>query len=313
MSSTQLSSTRSAGSRILIAHRGASGSAPEHTLEAYRLGIDQGADFIEPDLQITRDGVLICLHDLTLERTTDVREIFPERSREGVESGQMVGPRTERRRTERRWYASDFTLEEIRRLDAGSWFGERFRGARVPTLSEAIELALRRTGVFPETKGPEVYGTKGFSMEKLLVEELARHGLDRRGARPATPVTIQSFSAESLEILGSQLGSNLDKVLLIDSPDRDGWLTREGLTRLSKFANGIGPAKALLREKPEAVQWAHELGLTLFPWTFRAADPGSFPSVATEMSYFLYDLGVDGLFTNDPGQFPRSPTSVTNG
>jgi glycerophosphoryl diester phosphodiesterase len=284
-------------SRILIAHRGASGSAPEHTIAAYGLAIEQGADFIEPDLQITRDGVLICLHDLTLERTTDVRDVFPDRFR--TEAG-SEGPVS-------RWYASDFTLTEIRRLDAGSWFGPRFRDSRIPTLSEAIELAMGNAGIFPETKAPKVYGAMGFSMERLLVEELRRHALDRRDANPATPVVIQSFSWESLEAVASDLGSDLETVFLVDAPDGSGWLSREGLARAARIADGIGPAKGLLLERPGTVQRAHELGLRVFPWTFRAAAPGTFGSVAAEMSYYLYELGVDGLFTNDPDQFPRYP------
>src|SRR5947209_470054 len=99
----------------LIAHRGASAYAPEHTLEAYRLAMKQGADFVEPDLQITKDGVLVCLHDTTLERTTDVRTVFPDRSRE------VKGRKT--------WPVADFTLEEVQRLDAGAWMGARFAGA----------------------------------------------------------------------------------------------------------------------------------------------------------------------------------------
>jgi len=120
--------------KLLIAHRGASGAAPEHKIDAYRLAIEQGADFIEPDLQISRDGVLICIHDPTLERTTDVSEVFPARFREAVEGGRRV----------RRWHAVDFTLEEIRRLNAGAWFHERYRGVRVPTFADAIDLALGR-------------------------------------------------------------------------------------------------------------------------------------------------------------------------
>ncbi len=284
--------------KLLIAHRGASGSAPEHTIEAYRLAIEQGADFIEPDLQISRDGVLICLHDPTLERTTDVSEVFPARFREAVEEGRRV----------QRWHAVDFTLEEIQRLDAGAWFHERYRGARVPTLADAIDLALGRAGVFPETKAPDVYGSKGFSMEHLFVEEIDSHGLARRGAEPATPIVVQSFSTASLEILRSELGSDLERVLLVEAPDREGRLTREGLVGGAVIANGIGPAKALLAESPDVVRLAHDVGLSVFPWTFRATEPGTFANVTAEMAYYLYELGVDGLFTNDPNRFPRTAT-----
>lgn len=164
-------------SPLLVAHRGASAYAPEHTLAAYELGIEQGADFIEPDLQITRDGVLIALHDLTLERTTNVRELFPDRFREEQVRGELA----------RVWLANDFTLDEIKRLDAGSWFDPAFEDARIPTLSEVIDVARGRAGIFPETKAPEVYGDRGFSMERLLLAELERHGLGSAGGRSSDP------------------------------------------------------------------------------------------------------------------------------
>jgi glycerophosphoryl diester phosphodiesterase len=105
--------------KTLIAHRGASAYAPEHTLDAYLLALTQGADFVEPDLQITKDGVLVCLHDRTLERTTNAEEVFPARA--VVERGV------------RHWYVADFTLAEVQTLDAGSWFHEKFRNSKVLT------------------------------------------------------------------------------------------------------------------------------------------------------------------------------------
>ena len=110
---------------FLVAHRGASGYAPEHTIAAYTLALEQGADYVEQDLTLTRDGVLVCLHDDTLERTTDVETRFPDRA--VVENGPGGQPA-------KRWYANDFTLAELKTLDAGSWFGEKFAGARIPTL-----------------------------------------------------------------------------------------------------------------------------------------------------------------------------------
>jgi len=282
---------------VLIAHRGASAYAPEHTREAYELALEQGADFIEPDLQITQDGVLIALHDLTLGRTTNVREVFPDRFREELVRGESV----------RRWYANDFTLEEIRELDAGSWFDPRFEGARVPTLSEVIELARGQAGIFPETKAPEVYGDRGYDMERLLVAELERHGLHQTSANPDTGVMIQSFSLESLRIIRHDLGSDLPLTFLISGPDADAWLTPEGLAEVSEVATGIGPTKSLLLQNPDAVDLAHEAGLTVIPWTFRARDASEFATVVEEMAHFLFELGVDGLFTNNPDLFPRTP------
>ena len=286
---------------LLVAHRGASGYAPEHTIAAYELAIEQGADIIEPDLQITSDGQLIALHDLTLERTTNVAEVFPDRFREEVERGRPV----------RRWYANDFTLEEIRRLDAGSWLDPRFAGARVPTLTEVIEVARGRAGLFPETKAPEVYGERGHDMERLLLAELRAHGLDRRGADPATPVYLQSFSPESLRVLRQELSVDLHLTLLIAADAGAGdWISEEGLARVRGFADGIGPSKSILLEDPGVVERAHAAGLTVIPYTFRANDTGDFPTPADEMAYFLFDLGVDGLFTNEPDLFPRTPPGV---
>ena len=266
-------------------------------MAAYQLAIEQGADFIEPDLQLTRDGILIALHDLTLGRTTNVREVFPDRFREELVRGEST----------RVWYANDFTLEEIRELDAGSWFGEGFRGVRIPTLTEVIELASGKAGIFPETKAPGVYGDRGYDMERLLLAELERHGLHRRNADPSTPVVIQSFSAESLRILRHELGSDLPLTFLISGPESEDWLTAEGLAEIGEFASGIGPTKRLLIEHPDAVDLAHQAGLTVIPWTFRAAAPGGFATVEEEMVHFLFGLGVDGLFTDNPDLFPRTP------
>src|SRR5262249_4822025 len=133
------------GKKILVAHRGASAYAPEHTIEAYRLAIEQGADFIEQDLQITKDGVLVCLHDLTLERTTNVKEVFPTRFRVDVSEDQSPGGASAIPPT-KHWYVSDFTLSEIKQLDAGSWFDAKFKAAKVPTFQEAIDLARGKAG-----------------------------------------------------------------------------------------------------------------------------------------------------------------------
>jgi glycerophosphoryl diester phosphodiesterase len=280
------------GAPLLIAHRGASAYAPEHTAAAYELGIEQGADFIEPDLQITRDGVLVAIHDLTLERTTDVREVFPDRFREDEDGI-------------RRWHVGDFTLAEIRTLDAGSWFDPAFHGERVPTFAEVIEMARGRAGIIPETKAPEVYAELGHDMARLLVEELEAHGLHVAGADRATPVVIQSFSERSLRALREELGSDLPLVLLLSGRDATGALSAEGLDAIARFASGIGPNKALLLQDPEAVERAHVRGLLVTPWTFRARDPGRFGDVTEEMAHFLCDLGVDGLFTDNPDRFPR--------
>ena len=130
---------RAAAPFLNIAHRGASAYAPEHTLEAYRLALEQGADYVEQDLAVTKDGALVCIHDLTLERTTNVEEVFPDRA---VTEGGSTAVR--------HWRVHDFTLAEIKRLDAGSWFDKKFTGARIPTFQEAVDLLKGKAGLYPE-------------------------------------------------------------------------------------------------------------------------------------------------------------------
>lgn len=279
-------------SKTNVAHRGASAYAPEHTLAAYRLALSQGADYVEQDLQITSDGVLVCLHDPTLERTTNVEEIFPDRYE--IEDGRKT------------WPVARFTLAEVKRLDAGAWFGPTFAGERVPTWQEAIDLVRGRAGLFPETKAPEVYGRRGFDMEALVLGALRKNGLDRPDADAATPVVIQSFSAESLRKLRA-LGTTLPLVLLIDEddPNRGSWLSDEGLKAVRAFADGIGPAKSLLVGDPTLTARAHAAGLSVTPYTFRARGLAAGQTVKAEMAKFLYEIGVDAVFTDNPDQFPR--------
>ncbi len=155
-----------------IAHRGASAYAPEHTLAAYRLALVQRADYVEQDLAVTRDGALVCLHDDTLERTTDVEQVFPVRTT--AAGGRSDGGR---------WYVNDFTLAEVKRLDAGAWFDAKFTGERVPTFQEAIDLVRGRVGLYPELKSPPLYAARGVDMVDLFVEAVRRNGLDRTDAR----------------------------------------------------------------------------------------------------------------------------------
>jgi glycerophosphoryl diester phosphodiesterase len=126
-------------------------------------------------------------------------------------------------------------------------------------------------------------------------------------ADPATPVIIQSFSAESLKIMRHEQGTDLDLTFLIGGGgESERWLSAEGLAEVSEFASGIGPTKSLLLDTPEAVDLAHDAGLTVIPWTFRAGSSGDFATVEEEMAHFLFGLGVDGLFTNNPDLFPRT-------
>lgn len=283
--------------KTLIAHRGASAYAPEHTLEAYRLAMEQGADYVEQDLQITKDGILVCLHDLTLERTTNAKQVFPDRFREVELDGRKV----------RQWIVSDFTLAEVKQLDAGSWFSEKFKGAKVPTWQEAIDSIRGKAGLFPETKEPEIYGSRGFDMERLVTAELKKNGLDHPGADPKTPVIIQSFSADSLKKMRTELKTGLPLVLLIGDQNKNRWLSPAALKEAREFADGIGPAKQLVAEQPLIVKWAHDAGLSVTCYTFRSAAGGNFRAVREEMAHFLFKLGVDAVFTDNPDQFPKGP------
>jgi glycerophosphoryl diester phosphodiesterase len=278
--------------KTLVAHRGASAYAPENTLAAYLLAIKQGADFVEQDLQITRDGILICLHDLTLERTTNVEELYPDRYQETERDGRKV----------REWRVSDFTLAEISRLDAGSWFGEAFKGTRIPTWEQAISEIRGKAGLFVETKAPEVYGERGLDMEQLLLDVLRRQKLDSPGAEPKTPIIIQSFSAASLQKL-RQHGCRLPLALLVDQPDE--WVTAEGLKRLAQFGQGLAPSKKLVASDPGLAIRAHKAGLAVTCWTFRLGPGVDGPALTKEMKQYLTVYGVDGIITDNPDRFPR--------
>ena len=270
--------------KTVVAHRGASAYAPEHTLASYRLALTQGADYVEQDLAVTSDGVLICLHDETLERTTNVEHVFPDR---------------------RPWLANDFTLAEIKRLDAGSWFDPKFAGERVPTFQEAIDLVKGQAGIYPELKAPELYASRHIEFETMVAGILAKNGLLGADAEPNTPVILQTFSESSLEkLVALELG--LPMVLLLEARDADQWGSRERvIAAKAAGATGLGPAKAIIDRHPNLVTWAHELGLTVTPYTFRSSSTGRFPSVRDEMTYFLYERDVDALFTDNPDQFPR--------
>ena len=275
-----------------IAHRGASGYAPEHTAAAYRLAIEQKADFVEPDLAVSKDGVLICLHDDTLERTTDVANVFPDRP----------SPDAPRRGPARRWLANDFTVEEIRRLDAGSWFNERFVGQRVPTFQEMIDLVRGNAGLYPELKSPPLYVGRGVDMEQIFVRVIKQNGLDAPASLKTTPVIVQSFDEATIRRVAVDLPA-IPRVFLTEH-DED--VTEARIRELAAFTTGIGPEKKVLARHPEMVKRAHDAGMTVVAWTFRADEKTAFPTVRDEMAHFLYTLGIDALFTNNPDLFPRS-------
>jgi glycerophosphoryl diester phosphodiesterase len=279
--------------KTLIAHRGASAYAPEHTVASYDLAIAQKADFVEPDLAVSKDGTLICLHDDTLDRTTNVEEVYPSRS-----STEVKG-----RNGERRWVANDFTVAEIKRLDAGSWFDAKFAGAQVPTWDEMLARVQAHpgVGVYPELKSPPLYTGRGVDMTNIFVESVKKHGLHTPESLKRTPVVIQSFDRPTIKRMSMELPS-VPRVYLTED-DED--LAQDRLKDLATFATGIAPEKVLIARHPDVVARAHALGLTVTAWTFRADEKTSYRSVTEEMEQFLYTFGIDAIFTNNPDLFPR--------
>ena len=266
------------GRKINVAHRGASAYAPEHTLAAYDLAITQGADFVEQDLAVTKDGVLICLHDPSLARTTDVEQRFPDRSTTVTLEG----------RQRRVWLANDFTLAEIKTLDAGSWFSERFAGARVPTFDEAVA---------------RIYEGRDVDFVALAEQALDRLALRGPGADPKTPVILQTFGASTARALAARR-IGMPVVLLMGGVPAT-WDPRAAVAEWKGVVSGFGPAKGIVAKHPEFVRLAHEAGQTVAPYTFTTRDPAGQMSVTAEMAHFLYTLGVDAVFTDNPDEFPR--------
>jgi glycerophosphoryl diester phosphodiesterase len=194
--------------KTLIAHRGASAYAPEHTAAAYRLAIEMGADFVEQDLAVTKDNVLICIHDASLERTTNVEEVFPDR---GITLS-LDGS------TRKHWVANDFTLAEIKRLDAGTWFDRKFAGERILTFDEAVAIVKGKAGMFPEIKDPELYANRHVEFEKLVAAALDKHQLRGPKADPQTPVILQTFGPQTARNL-AQMKIGVPVVLLLSDDE----------------------------------------------------------------------------------------------
>lgn len=272
-----------------IAHRGASADAPENTVTAFLLGAEKGAKFVELDVQRTKDGELVVLHDLTLDRTTDVETVFPDRAR--PDQADPAGTP--------HWWLDDFTLAELRQLDAGAWFASTFVDTRIPTFDETVKAVRGRTGLFIELKSPERYP----GIEAQVMDVLARHGLDRPGADPSTPVILQSFTVPSIERLAADR-VRLPLYVLIAARDADTWLSDDGLQQIRGFASGISPEKTTLQTHAGGWARATALGLAITPWTFRASTVTGFESVSAEMAHYV-DAGAAGVITDNPDFGPR--------
>ena len=267
---------------IVIAHRGASGYRPEHTLAAYELGARQGADYIEPDLVCTRDGELVARHENEISGTTDVAahpEFADRRTAKEIDGKRYEG-----------WFTEDFTLAELKTLRAR----ERLPDARpgntahdgeyeIPTFAEVIDLAERLgVGIYPETKHPAHHRALGLALEPRLVAAL-------RGTR--VPVFVQSFDPASLRELAGQLEVPL--VQLVSSGPVD-------VEAIAAYAQALGPAKQLV--DAQLVDAAHGAGLAVHAYTFRREPQfllDGVPDLEAELRSF-FAMGVDGVFTDHP-------------
>jgi len=299
----------------VIAHRGASGYRPEHTLASYELAIGMGADFIEPDLVSTQDGVLIARHENEISETTDVAarpEFAARKTVKRIDGREVSG-----------WFSEDFTLAEIKTLRARERLPFRdpsFDGRfEVPTFAEVLALARRKSaetgrtiGVYPETKHPSYFRSLGIPLEEPLLADLQEVDL---------PVYIQSFEMGNLQELRKvtdrpliQLleaaGQPWDFTVAGDARTYQRLATPAGLAEIATYADGIGPDKRMIvpadpggRLLPPTalVEDAHRAGLLVHPWTFRsdgtflAAEYGGDPEREYEQ---FFGLGVDGLFSD---------------
>lgn len=283
--------TAPTGKKLLISHRGASAYAPEHTLASYKLSMEMGTDFVEQDLAVTKDGVLVSIHDLSLERTTNVEEVFPTRFTEDKSGATPV----------KRWLVNDFTLAEIKQLDAGSWFDPKFAGMKILTMQECIDLVKGKAGMYPELKDPEFYRQRGVKPEVLLADLVKKNGLIDD---PKTPFYIQSFDAATIKALVTLLPKT-QRIYLLAPQSAAEIDSAEKVKAMAAWATGIAPNRMILDAKPEIVQWAHAAKLSVTPWTFSQKDPAKFQALRDDMSKFLYTYGVDALFTDNPDLFPR--------
>ena len=307
---------------LVIAHRGASGERPEHTLMAYRLAIEEGCDFIEPDLVATKDGHLVVRHENEIGGTTDVaaRPEFAARKTRKVIDGETITG----------WFTEDFTLAELKTLRARERLpalrpgSSKFDGQEaIPTYQEVVDLAKaesRRTGrtigTYPEMKHPAHFASVGLPLEGRLIAALKANGLNTASA----PVFVQCFEVEPLKTFNT-LGGRARRVMLVaQGPAPVDVKSAAGIKAIAAFAEGLGPEWPLvipttggvLNAPTALVADAHAAGLAVHPWTVRAenaflpkslqrgtspADHGDVGAVFAA----IYAAGVDGLFSDFPG------------
>lgn len=302
---------------IVIAHRGASGERPEHTIAAYELAIRQGADVIEPDLVPTKDGALVARHENEISETTDVAdhpEFAARKATRTIDGKELTG-----------WFTEDFTLAELKTLRAKERLPLMRPGNRgydgqetIPTFEEVIALAKKhRVAIYPETKHPSYFASIGKGTDAPLVAALQKAGWDSAEA----PVFIQSFEVKNLQRLKRMTEVRL--IQLVDgagapadgtTPSYAAMVTPAGLKVVAGYAWGLGPNKAMLWDGAvprTIVADAHAAGLRVHPWTYRAENyflpsayrdginPRGHGDLAAEISAALR-LGIDGFFTDFP-------------
>lgn len=328
---TSLTGTTAMGqteTAIVIAHRGASADRPEHTIAAYRLAIEQGAHFIEPDLVPTKDGHLVARHENAIAETTNVHEHpeFADRHTTKIIEGKKVSG----------WFTEDFTLAELKTLRARERLAAlrpsnlAYTDEEIPTLEEILELVTaeekrlgRRIGIYPETKHPAHFRQLGLPLEERLLEVLARYGYKDR----ESPVYIQSFEVENLKKIRGRSSLRLIQLMHgkdgpTDRPDLTyaSMATPEGLTEIARYADGVGLERSMviprqsdgrLGTPTDIVKNAHAAGLEVHVWTFRPENyflpkglrkgvlPGKRGNTADEIRVFL-ETGIDGIFTDSP-------------
>ncbi|MEN2787349.1 glycerophosphodiester phosphodiesterase [Sphingomonas qilianensis] len=298
---------------IVIAHRGASGLRPEHTIAGYTLAIEQGADFIEPDLVLTKDNVFVARHENNITETTDVArhaEFADRKTSKTIDGEKHTG-----------WFTEDFTLAELKTLRAKERLpllrpdSAKYDGQfTVPTLDEVIALAKKhKVGIYPETKHPSYFASIGHPMEARLVTELKKAGWDNADA----PVFIQSFEVDNLKRLKGMTTVKLIQLMASSGGPADGaaasyqaMITPAGLQAIAAYAYGIGPSKDMVVDGT-LVSAAHGAGLRVHPWTFRAENyflpakywsginPRAHGRVEEEIAQAI-NAGVDGYFTDFP-------------
>lgn len=298
---------------LVIAHRGASGYLPEHTLEAKALAFGMGADFLEQDIVATADDELVVLHDIQLDRVTDAEARFPSR-----------------RRDDGRYYVRDFSLAELRTLnvherrhaDGSAVFPKRFPTGRgrfhIVTVDEELDMIAglressgRPVGIYPEIKAPAWHRSEGVDLTLLVLRVLKRHGYAER----ADPVYLQCFDPAELLRARREFECDLKLVQLIEEGGAAGidyqrMTTAEGLREVAEYADGIGPSLDQLYSLADIdghpvstglVSAAHAAGLIVHPYTFRADVPTpGFATFADTVHWFAGTLRVDGFFTDFP-------------